>query len=92
MKQIRIASNKELPQVRGEYFCSEWMAASSMNLWMLKARLVHALAQHGPESHWIEAREAGLHEKVAEAASAESPSLDTVRPLIPYSGRARAIS
>lgn len=57
MKQIRIASQAALDTPPSPRFACEWMEASLMNRWLLKARLAEALAAHGAESHWIETRD-----------------------------------
>lgn len=57
MKQIRIASTREVTQAEGQRFVCEWMEGSLMNRWLLKNRLVEALATHGPDSHSIETRD-----------------------------------
>jgi hypothetical protein len=56
MQQIRISCPAELPSPDGRRFDCQWMEASQMNRWFLKARLAEALAAHGPDSHWIETR------------------------------------
>ena len=56
MKQIRIASVGTVSEAEGRRFVCEWMEGSLMNKWFLKARLADALAVHGVDSHWIEAR------------------------------------
>lgn len=57
MKQIRIASTRDVAQNQGQRFVCEWMEGSLMNRWLLKNRLAEALEVHGAESHWIEVRD-----------------------------------
>lgn len=59
MKQIRIASTREVAQNnQGQRFVCEWMEGSLMNRWLLKNRLAEALEVHGTGSHWVEVRDA----------------------------------
>ncbi|MGC3983992.1 MAG: hypothetical protein QM777_04255 [Pseudorhodoferax sp.] len=67
MKQIRIASTREVAQNQGQRFVCEWMEGSLMNRWLLKNRLAEALEMHGAGSHWVEVRDT---QTVREAAPA----------------------
>jgi hypothetical protein len=56
MEQIRISSTATALPVDGRRFVCEWMEASQMNRWFLKARLADAIASCEPGSHWLETR------------------------------------
>ncbi|WP_156373276.1 hypothetical protein [Pseudorhodoferax sp. Leaf267] len=57
MQQVRIARKEGRTFADARRFVSEWMEASSMNRWFLRARLSDALEVHGEGSHWIEVRD-----------------------------------
>lgn len=56
MKQVRIASSLSSLPIEQRFTC-EWMEASTMNRWFLKARLADAVCMHGERTHWIETRD-----------------------------------
>lgn len=66
LQQIRIACDAPSVRSNGRRFDCEWMEGSQMNRWLLRARLAEALAEHGPHSHWLEAR---LKSEAAQAVS-----------------------
>lgn len=66
MKQVRIASSLAAQQPTERFTC-EWMEASMMNRWLLRARLADALAAHGDQTHWIETRDKPVLQQIAAA-------------------------
>ena len=91
MNQIRIAHDQKVALANGR-FSTAWMVASTMNLWLLKARLAEALAWHGAGSHWIETQAVAPVEPpaVPQFAPTVKEGADTLSG--PYTGRARAVS
>lgn len=91
MNQIRIAHDVKVASTIGR-FSTAWMVASTMNFWLLKARLAEALVRHGAGSHWIETRAVARGEPPAVPQPARAVREGTNAPSDPYTGRARAIS
>jgi hypothetical protein len=91
MNQIRIAHDEEVAPVK-ERFSTAWMVASSMNLWLLRARLAEALARHGSGSHWIETYAVAHGEHTPAPQPPDAVKEGATRPFGPYTGRARAIT
>jgi hypothetical protein len=90
MNQIRIAHDEKVAPAKAR-FSTSWMVASSMNLWLLKARLAEALARHGAGSHWIESHAVAPGEPPGVPQPAPAVKEDANTPSGPYTGRARAI-
>lgn len=60
MTQIRIARLSGCPPNPVERYATPWIVASAMNRWLLKVRLVEALACHGAHSYQLETSDAEI--------------------------------
>ncbi|WP_156373429.1 hypothetical protein [Pseudorhodoferax sp. Leaf267] len=88
MKQIRIAATAD-GLINTSRYASEWMAGSTMNVWMLRARLAEALLICGADSYRVETRDQRTAPSDSNKASSHP---DAVEPVAVDRARVRCLS